>query len=85
MLAFETAIAVSQLTRMRRGEGELRAEDCCACSHRAARSGLLALVSAFGVFSLFVLVLDISARQSWVPADDQQASYQSTSQYGASE
>ena len=83
MLAFETAIAVCQLTRMLCKEDARNADDHALESHRAARSGLLALVSAFGAFSLFVLALDSSAsRMGTAPV--QQASHQQLSHDGVS-
>jgi hypothetical protein len=83
VLAFETAIAVCQLTRMHGKGGAEHSGDHTLEAHRAARSGLLALVSAFGAFSLFVLALDSSASHMDT-APVQQASHQPLSQDGVS-
>jgi hypothetical protein len=74
MLAFETAIAISHLARMHSVEGKPRADDFYQESRRAARSGLLALASGFGIIGLFVLALDISATRNLTPGSDQLAS-----------
>lgn len=84
MLAFETAIAVCQLTRMHGKEGAAHAEDCPMERYRAARFGLLALASAFGAFSLFILALDSSASRMGAPPV-QQALHLPLSQHGVSQ
>ena len=81
MLAFETAIALGQFTRVHATRGDKYAANDQMELRQAARSGLLGLVSALGVLSLFFLLLDISAGQVRVAAS-QQASHQPISQHG---
>lgn len=80
MLAFETAIVLGQVTGHAIRGDKHAAKDQMEF-RRAARSGLLGLVSAFGILSLFFLFLDISAGQIRVAAS-QQASHQPISQHG---
>lgn len=79
MHALETAIAMSQLGRMRFAGRRRHGDGHRHQSRREAARGLLALVAAFGAFGFFILALDgLASRQ---PAAKQQASYHS--QYGA--
>lgn len=75
MLAFETAIMLGQFTKVHAIRGDKHAANDQMELRRAARSGLLVLVSAFGILSLFFLFLDISAGQVRMAAN-QQASHQ---------
>ena len=84
MLAFETAIVLGQITGIRAICDDKRAASDQMELRRAVRSGLLGLVSAFGVLSLFFLFLDISAGQVRMAAS-QQASHQPISQHGVSQ
>ncbi len=81
MLAFETAIVLGHFTGMRTIRDDKHAANDQMELRRAARSGLLGLVSALGVLSLFFLFLDISAGQVRVAAN-QQAPHQPISQHG---
>lgn len=81
MLAFDTAIALGQFTRVHAIRGDKYAANDQVELRQAARSGLLGLVSALGMLSLFFLFLDISAGQVRMAAS-QQASHQPISQHG---
>jgi hypothetical protein len=81
MLAFETAIVLSHFTGMRTIRDAKHAAHDQMELRRAARSGLLGLVSALGALSLFFLFLDISAGQVSVAAN-QQAPHQPISKHG---
>ena len=84
MLAFETAIMLGQFTGMRTIRDDKHAANDQMELRRAARSGLLGLVSTFGILSLFFLFLDISAGQVPV-AVNQQASHQPISKHGVNQ
>ncbi len=84
MLAFETAIALGQFTRVHAIRGDKYAANDQVELRQAARSGLLGLVSALGMLSLFFLFLDISTGQIRVAAS-QQALHQPNSQHGVSQ
>lgn len=84
MLAFETAIVLGQITGIRTTRGDKYAANDQVELRQAARSGLLGLVSALGMLSLFFLFLDISAGQVRMAAS-QQASHQPISQHGVSQ
>lgn len=79
MHALETAIALSQLSRIRFAGRRRPGDDHLYASRREAARRLLALVAAFAAFGFFILALDgLASRQ---PAAEQRASYHS--QYGA--
>ncbi len=82
MLSLEMAIVLSELTKARRAEGKPRTEDFRMESSRAARSGLLALTSGFGIIGLLVLGLDAYTAQIRQPGTNQLASRLSIQHYG---